>query len=477
MTTLHPNWVRGLLTRSLLQPIQPQAKPEALKTAWSNFESARYAETIKSLAALDDSTATASNRCESELLRGMATFRMGKHDLANKVWADASAAFPNEPLAWKAAAESQGIGPFVRGFETHGQLPENSMLAGVESLGSCAPPSTFSEIEIWNRSVDFILGMQNENGGFKDSDYDFGGTDSLPNVHVAVTSLAALSLVKASQRKDLPETKKQKCLDSVKRAIAFVSDNKNINKADRDEILWAYAYRLRLINSCLDLPDGTLDVEKSEIVGLQAISITALQDVQSRGGGWYHEYTNPFVTATALLSLYEAKQMGATVDDDKVAKGLGSLKSDRFANGAFPYSSRRRPGQKSGGSDRDIAASAGRMPLCELGLYRWGGSDDAALQSAVERSLALQENLSVALKYDDHTSRLAYGGFFFWYDMRARSEAIATIKDAAKQTEFKSQQKALILALPEIDGCFVDSHELGRVYGTAMALLSLSDCD
>jgi hypothetical protein len=27
------------------------------------------------------------------------------------------------------------------------------------------------------------------------------------------------------------------------------------------------------------------------------------------------------------------------------------------------------------------------------------------------------------------------------------------------------------MELPEFDGCFVDSHELGRCYGTAMALL------
>jgi hypothetical protein len=33
------------------------------------------------------------------------------------------------------------------------------------------------------------------------------------------------------------------------------------------------------------------------------------------------------------------------------------------------------------------------------------------------------------------------------------------------------------LKLPELDGCFVDSHELGRVYGTAMALLCLANCD
>ena len=30
------------------------------------------------------------------------------------------------------------------------------------------------------------------------------------------------------------------------------------------------------------------------------------------------------------------------------------------------------------------------------------------------------------------------------------------------------------MALPEIDGCFVDSHEIGRCYGTAMALLCLA---
>jgi hypothetical protein len=78
------------------------------------------------------------------------------------------------------------------------------------------------------------------------------------------------------------------------------------------------------------------------------------------------------------------------------------------------------------------------------------------------------------LKYDNHTSTYAYGGFFFWYDMQARSESIALIADANKQQELAKQQRDLILGLPEVDGCFIDSHELGRCYGTAMALLSLN---
>ena len=158
-------------------------------------------------------------------------------------------------------------------------------------------------------------------------------------------------------------------------------------------------------------------------------------------------------------------------------KGVAALKKDRFGNGAFPYSSSRGEKQvQDDGTQKQIAESAGRMPLCELGLWVWNQSDDQALANAVRWSFELNENLMVALKYDDHTSRMAYGGFFFWYDIRGRSEAISHIKDSAEKTKFQAQQRQLILALPELDGCFVDSHELGRVYGTAMALLSLADC-
>ena len=41
----------------------------------------------------------------------------------------------------------------------------------------------------------------------------------------------------------------------------------------------------------------------------------------------------------------------------------------------------------------------------------------------------------------------------------------------------QAKQKGIIMAMPEIDGCFVDSHEIGRCYGTAMALLCLARSD
>jgi hypothetical protein len=57
--------------------------------------------------------------------------------------------------------------------------------------------------------------------------------------------------------------------------------------------------------------------------------------------------------------------------------------------------------------------------------------------------------------------------------MHARSEAIAAVKDPALRQSLAKKQLDLILSLPELDGCFIDSHELGRCYGTASALLCL----
>ncbi len=98
------------------------------------------------------------------------------------------------------------------------------------------------------------------------------------------------------------------------------------------------------------------------------------------------------------------------------------------------------------------------------------GPSEAALKAAFK----YHDEMGVVRKYDDHASRLGYGGFFFWYDMHGRSEAIEHLPGSRLRKKLLKQQRALVLSLPEIDGCFVDSHELGRVYGTAMALLCLS---
>ena len=470
LTTLQPIWLNQLIQKSLGLPNGDKLYSETARLPWNLLADQQFASAaIQAKQTLNQPDLSDDQRAELELLLGMAIFRTGQHQQAIDIWKTAAQRYPNQPLAWKAAAESQLIGPFARGFETHSKLPPAAMAAGTASRGSTSPQNVYTQPQLQFRSAQFLLAMQRRDGSFRDSDYDFGGTDSLPNVHVAVTSLAGQALL--AQYENLsdvsPEFKKQ-LADSVAAAAKFVSDDGNLNKRDQDEILWACAFRLRFLTACLR---STAPQIKAVLPSDQITRIIAsLETIQTRRGNWYHEYSNPFATGTALLALTEAARSGHTVNSNRIEKGSAALASQRFRDGVFPY--------QSGGDNRTRTAnrptkmaSAGRRPLCELALFHTGKSDNQKLVAAIEASFAHHAAMAKAYKYDDHTDNLNYGGFFFWYDMRSRCEAIQHVADDRQRSQFVAQQLALIMAIPEIDGCFVDSHELGRSYATSMALI------
>ncbi len=458
LTTLHPQWLFDLMKQSTSgagswDELSGSSNRSAIKQAWNSYLNRQPIDGNLQVPAAD--------AMEFKLLKGMELFRSGKHDDAKKWWEQSAKEHPDHPLAWKAAHEAQGIGPFVRGFEVFLPLSAGQAQAGVKSLGSAAPEGTFTNSQLWELSATYLLDMQREDGGFYDSDYDFGGFDSMPNVHMAVTAICGWALSKAEARVDGKLA--ARIAPALKKAIDFCINDQNLNPKDRDELLWAEAYRLRFLSS-LPATKKTPAIEA-------AINQVAkrLEDLQSGNGTWFHEYPNAFVTATALIALKDAKNSGAKVDNQRIESGLKRLENQRYPNGAYPYAVRR------GNSNRSepIEASAGRTPLCSFARFLWQQEDDAQLVSAAEIGLKHHELLAKALKYDNHTDTHAFGGFFFWYDMHARSEAIAAIKDSPKRKQFAQRQLDLVQKLPELDGCFVDSHELGRCYGTASALLCL----
>jgi hypothetical protein len=465
ITTLDPYWMAGLIA-GWAGVATPPLWSDSLSGPASAFRAGRldYDEWPQ----VDDSLLA-----ERTLLQGMFLFRQGLHDRARQLWASARQLQPGHPLAWKAAAEAENWGPFVRGFEVHRQLPERSYRAGIESRGSAAPRDSFTMEQLWQRSADYLMGMQSQNGGWFDSDYDFGGTDSLPNVHAAVTALCGSALLEAAER--LPEHRS--CLlEAVDRAARYCADRHCVNPADRDEILWAHAYRVRFLARLAEAHHDW----RARYAAALADAVTDLESMQTSRGTWYHEYANPFVTATALTALKRAAAAGASVDIAKIKRGVASLANDRLDNGAWPYygaGQERTRGTPESSGDGMIPASAGRMPLCELALWQWEASSDERLQNALQAAFDNHRHLAAGYKYDNHTSTMAYGGFFFWYDMRGRAEALGYLADRQRQRALAARQRELVLALPELDGCFVDSHELGRCYGTAMALLTLSLLD
>jgi hypothetical protein len=461
LTTLHPQWLFRLMSHSLdgspeWDSLASPSDRSVIKSAWTTFNQRQ--EIPAELVVPDQ------QRMELELLRGMQLFRSGKHTQARELWRAAASKHPEHPLAWKADMEARGIGPFVRGFEIFQPLDNKQVQAGVQSLGSAAPAGTFSNEQLWSNSAAFLLDNQREDGGFFDSDYDFGGADSLPNVHLAVTAICGWALSKANQRIEGPN--RQRIEQAVRKAVKYCCNENNLNPKDRDELLWAEAYRLRFLAAVLQDKRYHGDTDVQHTINSAA---KRLEDLQSGNGSWFHEYPNSFVTATALVALHEAAKAGAAIDGQRIEKGLSRLDSQRFPNGAYPYAVRR----GNSGAGEPIEASAGRIPLCSYARFLWNKEEGTALANAAEIGLKYHELLAKALKYDNHTDTHAFGGFFFWYDMHARSEAIATIPDLQRRMDLSKQQLSIIHTLPELDGCFVDSHELGRCYGTAMALLSL----
>lgn len=462
ITTLHPEWLEAPLRRLVKVRADGFPGAPALAEAWGAYRGGDLARAVQLADAVLAKEPAAATAAEAHWLAGAALCRSQRRGDAEDRWRKLTDALPDQPLAWKAALELEGHGPFCRGFEDYLPLPA-AVLQHDPADGSRAPHGTYDEAALWRRGVAFLLAMDGGDGVVRDSTYDFGGTDSLPNVYAAVTCLAGEALLAASAGADLPAPQRERVEAMLQRILRNVRSSSWLALSDRDEIVWARAYALRLLAAWQRHRPG----DAATVLPLLQGGAAALLALQPETGVWFHEYGNPFAVATALQALHAAKQLGAEVEQERIDRGLRVLAHNRTAQGAFTYA------HTDGAPRASIEAAAGRMPLCELALFLHGASDQARLRAAVAAGHQHHALLAAVRKYDDHADQYGYGGFFFWFDMLGRTEAILHVDDAKARAELIAQQRALILALPEFDGCFVDSHELGRCYGTSMALLCL----
>jgi hypothetical protein len=461
VTTLHPRWWLLRLCDALGLALPEEDRPAALRAAAADVGQRRYAEAAAGLRAFLATGDAGPHEMAARLLLGCALLRSGRQKAARDLWGQAAAAHPDHPLAWKMAAELEGHGPFVHGFEVLRDVPDEVLRGAVES--SRAKPGSYGREALAARSLEFLIDVQDEDGGYRDSTYDFGGTDSLPNVHVAVAAIVGCALLE--HRGSAPEEVAPAVAATLERVVRHCFEEDHTNPDDRDEILWAHAYRLRFASRWCALRPAEAERMAPHCRRL----IGALAGLQAETGAWFHEYVNPFATAITLAALRDAEEQGFAVPPEVVERGVRSLLRCRAESGAFTY------GQvESGPARAQVPSAACRMPVCELALARLARADAGALQRAVAAGLEHHESLAKVRKYDDHADRHGHGGFFFWFDMLGRTEAIAQLEPGEARRDAARRQLALVLEVPELDGCFVDSHELGRAYGTAMALLCLA---
>jgi len=427
MTTFSEDWLvhllRGVLKKAE-RPVPPERKIE-LHPAWAAIKEGKPDPALFQILPGD----------EARWYQGVAYWLTGHTADALAEWKK----IKTGRWAWKAAAELARDGPFVRGFEIYENLPAGALKDELPTTTTL--PREKPDID---RAVRFLLQHQLNNGSWDDSQYNFGGDGSLPNVYMADTALAALALRAWGD----PEQIKT----AIVRAEAHMKDESHIAADDNQEITWAHAYRL-------------LYFAKTGDKVMMARLVKKLADLQKPSGIWQHEYDNPFVTATILHVLEAARTAGGDVPAAMTKRATAALKSTRDARGVFSYEYPGRGDKPEGGS--------GRMPYLEYALSISGQAKPETLATALDLSFKHHGLLERIRKYDDHADAYHNGGFFFWYDQYGRAVAAKSVNAAA----VLAKQREIVLQIPEIDGCWVDSHELGRVYGTAMALLTLKLCE
>lgn len=380
---------------------------------------------------------------ESRYLLGVAYYFLKLEDRAIETWRDLVKSDPESPWAWRADMELSDDSPLRRGFLPMTALPPDAL----ELRTSTDRPR--DEKTIPPLAVEFLLLHQRSSGAWLDSRYDFGGNDSLPNVYVAITALCAAALA------DWRDVDSKRIDAALERADAYLMEESNLNPKDSDEYIWAHLYRLLYFAKRKDKADKMRWI------------VERMLKLQDRRGVWAHEYLNPFVTASVVHGLSIARSAGIEVPAGPMEKAARVLKTCRGDDGSFSYHYPPR--------DYFMEGSSGRAPTCELGMFLGGESNTERLAQSVDAFFAHHRRLLAVRKYDNHADDYHNGGFYFWYDLFGLSETIGNL-EASRRAPCFLKLKGLVVTLSEIDGSFIDSHELGKCYGTAMGLLTLKNC-
>lgn len=413
-------------------------------------------------------------RAEARYLLGLLEFFDGRESMAVRAFQEAALAGEDDPWAWKAAVnlidglDRTPLGPALHGFED----PFAPIEGQKASTDTSVPRSPGEARDLARAGLEFLLRMQRTNGSWSDSRYAYWGTiDLTPNVWMAATSLACAALL------EWKELDPERVEAALKRGEAYLFDDRNISEGANEEI-YAQGYRLLYLCRRFDLERSAR--EKKSLVGRMDAIVARLDELQSPEGSkavgnFAHEYPNAFCTASVMNSLHLAKERGAKVPQHMMLRGAEALLASRSPDGSYSYSAGRRVSTDPKRTAERLKNSVARAPICEAAIL-WSknpAGDVKKVEAALDNFWKYLPRLERIRKCDFHTDG-ELGGFFFWHGIFHTTETIKALPSQKRRAQMKKMLKFLT-TLGELDGSFIDSHELGKSYGTAMGLLSLKN--
>lgn len=365
------------------------------------------------------------------------------------------------------------------------------------------PPSATAIRTAIERGVDFLLEVQMKHGawGSAHRTKDLNIYAPVPGSHhafrTAVTSLVLMSLVESRDQFDGP--RRADIESAIDRGQAWLLEHADdLRRAEAEALynVWGHAYAIhaivRLHQRAADSNNNGDKVDEklqTQLIKLLEYQVDRLRRYQSINGGWgYYDMeahtqrpsssSISFTTATALIALQEAEQLGVKFPEKRTQQGIDSILRQRFPDFAYAYGEYLKMSPRYG--INRPAGSLGRSQACNLALRLYGDKlvTDAVLRTWLDRLYARNGWLSIGRKYPvPHESHFSVAGYFYYYGHFYAAMCIEQLP-AAERPHFQDHLAHILLPLQEKDGSWWDYplYNYHQQYGTAMAISSLVRC-
>ncbi|MBL8879003.1 MAG: DNRLRE domain-containing protein [Phycisphaerales bacterium] len=386
--------------------------------------------------------------------------RRGEPKAATKTWQRLSAGRQyTAPYAAKAQARlfySDGVAM----YECLAAVPRP---AG-ESLEIRAAESDLDRIE--SRAVDYLLSQQRPDGTWPN------GLIAMYNP--AITALTGKALLRMRSRVDEARAAR---VDAAVEAASAVLDKFVAESAANSAECFSTAYVLDFLLDRFEQDAAGREATQRAVelvIGGQcpngAWSYNPDFDKNWRGGfgGWPKTdkgRTHSMNTAPSMLALLRARRLGLAVGDDVLSRGRDALLKMRQAPARFTYT------YPDPICFAEASQSIGRAPACEQVLLQMNAAERTDLGLSIENFMRyrveLRKPAKVTQAWISPIGTSSYFYFFAYY----HAALVITELGGEERIERLKRLRDDVLSVMEADGTWIDDEQIGKVYGTAMALL------
>lgn len=390
---------------------------------------------------------------------------------------------------------------------------------GPRAEAIAAPPEQ-EIVQAIQRGVDFLLETQLQSGAWGRSENGkyYKIWAPVPGAHhafrTATTGLATRALVEVSPL--LTGDKRDEVEAAIDKAQAWLLEyGGDLRRSAPDMYenyyghalynVWGHSYGIQAAVVLHKRAEGNTELQ-AKLSEFIEYHIKRLEQDEFLDGGWGY-YDDPFTdkygrvvpprrakqqtptgssisftTATALLALKDAEELGFEVSDELIDAAKDSILRQRYPDFSYAY------GEYLKYSPRmDInrpAGSLGRSQVCNLALRVYGDElvTDEVLETWLDRLIVRNGWLSMSRKRNypgksPHFADFGVAGYFYYYGHYYAAMCVEQLP-REKRPHYQNHLAHILLPLQEKDGSWWDYilYDYHQQYGTAMAVSALARC-